>query len=137
MILRTSLVISLLLTTASLPAEPKYSKDYSLCMNRSQGITVEMRRCTAEEHLRHDKRLNSVYAQLMRDLPKDRADQLRKVQLLWISFRDANCNFYNDPYGGTAHQVMAGSCGLQMTAERADELTGFQTSMIMNPQLSK
>jgi hypothetical protein len=33
-----------------------------------------------------------------------------------------NCSFYNKPEGGTVVQLMAGSCGLEETAKRADEL---------------
>ena len=48
------------------------------------------------------------------------------AQRLWLQYRDANCQFYADPDGGTAAGVAAADCVLQMTAGRARELAGLR-----------
>lgn len=81
-----------------------------------------MHNCIGAEFRRQDARLNLVYSNLLKRLPKPRQDLLRAAELHWIAFRDANCAFYDDADGGTAATLAAASCGLRMTAERADEL---------------
>ncbi|MFA9204714.1 MAG: lysozyme inhibitor LprI family protein, partial [Flavobacteriales bacterium] len=58
----------------------------------------------------------------MADLSNDRKTKLRDVQRKWIAYRDANCQFYADPDGGSLARVEANACMLRMTAARAEEL---------------
>jgi uncharacterized protein YecT (DUF1311 family) len=55
-----------------------------------------------------------------------RKKQLQDAQRLWIKYRDANCQFYVDPEGGTAASVNAASCVMTATAGRSKELEGFK-----------
>jgi uncharacterized protein YecT (DUF1311 family) len=50
-----------------------------------------------------------------------RSAALKKSQILWAKFRDANCNWY-DTGEGTIHRPEAGECMRSMTASRALEL---------------
>jgi uncharacterized protein YecT (DUF1311 family) len=50
---------------------------------------------------------------------------LRDVQRLWIAYRKANCDFYEDPDKGTSAAIATASCFLTHTAARADELVGL------------
>lgn len=102
--------------------EELYTSSYSACMDRAGGVTIEMLDCIAEELNTQDARLNGAYQQLRSQLSAERKKELQVVQRQWIQYRDANCQFYHDPEGGTLHRVMANECMLRETAERAKEL---------------
>lgn len=106
-------------------ADDGLSKKYSVCMQQSGGITINMIDCSAAENKRQDARLNKAYKEVMAQLSPVRKKELQTVQRVWIKYRDANCDFYADPDGGTLGIVNANSCFLQETASRANELEGF------------
>ena len=107
---------------AAQPSAPQLSASFDACMNQSGGVTVEMHACISAEHAHQDQQLNRSYQALMAELTPERKKQLQTAQRLWLQYRDANCQFYADPDGGTAAGVAAAECVLQMTAERAREL---------------
>lgn len=111
-----------LLCSANLLASPSVSKSYDLCMDHSDGVTTRMIECIGEEHQRKDQQLNQNYQHLMTGLSAERKTQLRNVQRKWMAYRDANCQFYADPDGGSLARVEAKACMLRMTAARAEEL---------------
>ena len=102
-----------------------YTARFSSCMDQAGGVTVEMLDCIGEELNTQDARLNGAYQKLKSQLSAERRKALQGAQRLWIQYRDANCDFYLDPEGGTLHQVLAADCVLQETAERAKELEGL------------
>lgn len=117
-------MLTLALTSSALAAD-KYSKKYDICMDRpqaSQGVTMAMRNCVSKEIKHQDKRLNSAYKALKKNLSKNRQKELLTAQRLWIKYRDVNCGFYNDPNGGTMHRLFAQECFMDATRSRADEL---------------
>ena len=69
------------------------SKNFSKCMDKSDGVTVEMLGCIAAEAKLQDARLNKVYKDVMAELSEPRKKELRDAQRAWVKFRDANCNF--------------------------------------------
>jgi uncharacterized protein YecT (DUF1311 family) len=91
-------------------------------MEASGGVTVEIHNCIGEEYERQDALLNSYYKTLMAQLNDERKIALRDAQRAWVSYRDANCGFYAHPDGGTLATISAASCGLKLTAERAEEV---------------
>ncbi len=99
-----------------------YTGRYAACMDRSGGVTVEMLNCINEELVSQDARLNGAYKKLITQLTPARKQQLVTAQRLWVKYRDANCQFYSDPDGGTLSSVSASDCVLSETAERAKEL---------------
>ena len=102
------------------------SKEYSDCIDKaSQGVTAEMFECNGEELDRQDARLNDVYKKLISKLSPDRKKALLKAQRAWIKFREANCDSWFDPQGGTAARMNSSGCLLTMTATRAKELEGM------------
>lgn len=111
--------------TAQTSAAP-LSATFQTCLDKSGGVTFEMRECISAEYERQDQLLNRNYQALMADLTPERKKQLQTAQRLWIQYRDANCQFYLDPDGGTAAGVAAADCVLQMTAARARELADLQ-----------
>jgi uncharacterized protein YecT (DUF1311 family) len=101
------------------------SKEYSNCIDKARGATAEMFECNGEELDRQDARLNDAYKKLMSKLSPDRKKVLLKAQRAWIKFREANCDYWFDPQGGTAARLNASGCSPTMTAARAKELEGM------------
>jgi uncharacterized protein YecT (DUF1311 family) len=103
-----------------------FSKEYDRCIAASGGVTVSINECTAAETDRWDKRLNASYKTLLATLNPERKKALADAEVAWLKFRDSNCAFIFDPNGGTAAGMVANSCVLRMTAERALELDSFK-----------
>ena len=102
------------------------SATFQTCLDKSGGVTFEMRECISAEYERQDQLLNRNYQALMADLTPERKKQLQTAQRLWLQYRDANCHFYADPDGGTLAGIAAADCVLQMTAGRARELADLR-----------
>jgi len=70
-----------------------------------------------------DARLNEAYRQFMAKLNDEEKAQLKKAQLAWITYRDANCDFVADEYkGGTMRPMIAAICLAETTNNRTTEL---------------
>lgn len=95
-------------------------------MDKSGGVTVDMLDCIGTETKRQDARLNKAYKEVMPQLSPARKKELQDAQRAWIKYRDANCNFYADPDGGTIATVNSNDCFMSATASRAKELEGFK-----------
>jgi uncharacterized protein YecT (DUF1311 family) len=103
-------------------ADRETTKEYSTCLDKAGGVTVEMIDCIGAETRRQDVRLNHNYKQLLSKLSARRKRELIEAQRAWIGFRNANCRFYYDPEGGSLSRVTAAECTLNATADRASEL---------------
>lgn len=102
-------------------AEEGISQQYSSCMDQATS-TQDMLECISAEYQIQDTRLNLAYKVLQQNLSSDRKKQLLETQRLWIKYRDANCQFYDDPEGGSIARLSANVCGMMSTATRAQEL---------------
>mgnify|MGYP006291827851 CR=1 FL=1 len=111
---------------AAFAQHTELSKQFSACMDKSGGVTLNMRDCIADETKRQDVRLNRAYKEFMGQISPTRRKQLQDAQILWIKYRDANCTFYANPDGGTLALVESSRCGMTMTASRAAELEGMR-----------
>ena len=105
--------------------EINLTKQFSVCMDKADGVTQHMVECIDAEIKRQDARLNKAYKALVADLNPERKKQLLEAQRAWLKFRDTNCAFYYDPDGGTIARVQAVDCMMTMTASRAKELENF------------
>ena len=105
--------------------EINLTKQFSVCMDKADGVTQNMVECIDAEIKRQDVRLNKAYKALVADLNPERKKQLLEAQRAWLKFRDTNCAFYYDPEGGTIARVQAVDCLMTMTASRAKELENF------------
>ena len=94
---------------------------YQRCMDRAS-TTADMHDCSNTEMKYQDTRLNKAYQKAMKSLDQKRAQELQNLQRLWIRYRDAKCNFYNVPDGGSIVGLNVGGCLLTETTRRADEL---------------
>jgi len=122
--MRHSILPTLLLSACSLAQanDALYTAQYSRCMDQADGVTYPMLDCIADEMKTQDARLNGAYQALRGSLSAERKQALLTAQRLWIKYRDANCDFYNDPEGGSYQRLLANECMLRETAERAKEL---------------
>jgi uncharacterized protein YecT (DUF1311 family) len=104
----------------------QYSKVFEACLDKSGGVTVEIRDCDSAEYAIWDKRLNVAYAAIMSSDNHSSAAKakLKEAQRAWIVFRDKGCLADGEivAEGGTASSLIASDCGLQLTAERAVHL---------------
>ncbi len=101
------------------------SKEFDKCMDKAVS-TMYMIDCMTEENSSQDKRLNRAYKSLMETLSAERKKKLQEAQRAWIKYRDANCDYYNDPEGGSMARIGANNCVLDATARRAQELENFK-----------
>jgi uncharacterized protein YecT (DUF1311 family) len=86
--------------------------------------TIGMMECTGRERAVWDEQLNASYKLLQGKATPTQAGALKQAQQAWIAYRDARCGFEASRYeGGTLAGVIAGNCLMQVTAERAVELT--------------
>ena len=113
------------LPLAAQAQEAKLTRQFSVCMDKAEGVTQNMVECIDAETKRQDARLNKAYKALVADLNPERKKQLLEAQRAWLKFRDTNCAFYYDPEGGTIARVQAVDCLMTMTANRATELENF------------
>ena len=122
---RKAIVICVAFFWSTLPiaaADTEMTQEYSTCLEKSNGVTVEMINCTLAETIRQDALLNENYKRLISKLTTGRKNALIEAQRNWIKFRDTNCGFYADPEGGSAARLTAHECILNATAQRAKEL---------------
>jgi uncharacterized protein YecT (DUF1311 family) len=103
-------------------ADTGMTQEYSTCLEKSNGVTIEMINCILAETIRQDARLNENYKRLISKLTTERKNALIEAQRNWIKFRDTNCGFYADLEGGSAARLAANECILNATAQRAKEL---------------
>src|SRR5262245_60563086 len=100
-------------------------QEYSTCLDKAGGVTFALIDCIVAETTRQDIHLNGNYKSLSFKISPKRKKALVDAQRAWTRFRDANCQFYGDPEGGTSARLSANECILNTTADRAKELKGL------------
>jgi uncharacterized protein YecT (DUF1311 family) len=118
----TMAVLAIAATNVAIADDSQYSKQYSTCMDKAEGVTVNMLECMGDETSRQDARLNRAYKKLWSRQTPARKKQIQSVQRLWIKYRDADCDFHHAPDSGTIELLNESGCQLQVTTERAAEL---------------
>lgn len=91
--------------------------------------TVGIATCAMSEHAAWDAVLNREYKAVRAHYGADRtaADSLLAAQRAWIGWRDAECAFQHDRYGGgSMRTIAAANCRMGMTARRALELRALR-----------
>jgi uncharacterized protein YecT (DUF1311 family) len=102
-------------------SEKEYSANFTKCMNDVR-TTVDSLNCIADELKVQDKRLKIVYGKLMKVESPSRRSELQSTQRLWLQYQKANCDYFDDPDGGTMAHQMSRNCLLESTKDRANEL---------------
>ena len=91
---RKAIVICVAFLWSTLPiaaADTEMTQEYLTCLEKSNGVTVEMINCILAETIRQDARLNENYKRLISKLVTERKNTLIEAQRNWIKFRDTNC----------------------------------------------
>lgn len=105
------------------------SAAYRSCVERSGGITADMRNCADAEYRRLDAALNRTYQQTMRRLPRSRARQLQAEQRAWLAGKAGTCRAYvqeNEEGGGTMDLLLMDACGLRELLRRTRWLARYR-----------
>lgn len=94
------------------------------CMeNPSNQNTNGMVACAMREEGFWDAQLNFVYQELRTQLAEPARTELRDIQRVWITWRNATCAFPISLYGGgTAFRPATALCSMKETARRAIDL---------------
>ncbi|WP_137934623.1 lysozyme inhibitor LprI family protein [Mesorhizobium comanense] len=131
------------LLTLAAPAKPEASalKDptgetLDRCLNDpANGSTAGQTGCEATASDDYDRRMNAAYATLMRELPREAAQQLRLSQRAWLAFRDAEAKARNALYEtrqGTMYVPMQASDATNLVRDRALLLEGYVRVMAID-----
>lgn len=68
---------------------------------------MAMNACAGTAYEHEDARLSATYKQLAAKLAKDRREKLKVIQLVWIKFRDMQCDLNTSMYEGSAMYSMS------------------------------
>ena len=91
---------------------------------------MEINICATIYYQTADKKLNQVYQQLSSQM----RSQLTDSQLIWIEFRDKNCEFARSLFeGGSIAPTIQNGCLGGMSEHRALELEIYQSGQIPQP----
>ncbi|QWT20161.1 DUF1311 domain-containing protein [Bacillus sp. NP157] len=90
------------------------------CIDQSQSVMPTLIACVDTEFAYQDKRLNRIYARLMKSLSPDARTALRDEERAWIKFKQTTCAVPDVP--GQGQILDAASCSMMETARRARAL---------------
>ena len=98
-----------------------------VCMEEPGGqSTIGMSECTMRENMWWDNHLNVLYQDLKSMLTEEQFVKLRDAQRNWIKYRDTKCDFEFEFWiEGTIRSIFYTSCVLDMTANRAIDLSEY------------
>ena len=83
---------------------------------------VDLNSCTAKALAYEDKKLNQTYKEFRTLLTPQAKEQLKKVQLIWIDFRDKSCDFQLRDVGRSIYPMIMNNCQTKYTEARRQEL---------------
>lgn len=91
---------------------------------------AEMNTCAAQEFVRTDAKLNTVYQQVLKRIDPSRLPKLRTAQRAWLAFRDAQCAFEgSESEGGTMQPMLVSGCKSEVTKARTEQLRAELTAV--------
>ncbi len=100
-------------------------------MDKTGGITVNIRDVQAEAYSRWDKELNLVYGELLKKLDGESKKQLKEAQRAWIAFRDAEFKLIwaeglYGGIGGTLAPIAVSDASREIVRQRVCTLRQYQ-----------
>lgn len=104
------------------------SAEHQKCIDKAMA-TTDMIECNAAESARQDKVLNQVYKEVMKCLPKEKAEELKKGQRAWLKLRDGNAEFMNGLTGGTIDGINSSSQYAEDIAIRVQYLQSIRDTV--------
>jgi len=128
------ILVPLLLCAAFAPGSTAASdRQFTSCMHRAGGITLEMLNCIGQAQERAEARLATTLSKAIGSLSPSRHDSLGDAQRAWLAYRRAHCDFLADPEGGTSASLVSADCWLSLTQERVaflDTLVDHSTVLL-------
>ncbi|WP_138504827.1 lysozyme inhibitor LprI family protein [Nostoc sp. PA-18-2419] len=123
-----SLYIPTATKASTTPNLPKLHLAQKLNCNNAQ-TQVAINECSRLSYQNADKKLNTVYQQLLPKLERNRKQKLIAAQQAWIKFRDSSCEFEESQYeGGTIAPTIYFGCLENTTKERTQQLQQYLKS---------
>ena len=94
-------------------------------LNCQRAMTqTAMNICSSEAYQAEDARLNQNYQALRAKLDPKQKAQRKRVQLVWLKYRDGHCAFESARYeGGSIYPMIVSGCRLQLTQQRSTLLS--------------
>jgi uncharacterized protein YecT (DUF1311 family) len=102
---------------------------YAAAMERSGGVTVDMRDAQSTAYAAWDKELNRLYAQVLKAAGSARRDSLRAAQRAWLAFDKAQAQWdmaVHADQGSSAALNVAGAGLARLRARVCDLDTDLQ-----------
>jgi uncharacterized protein YecT (DUF1311 family) len=118
-------VLGMLLCPGLATAQHMNASDAPSCPGGSSNAA--MGDCFAKALADADRKLNDTFARIVKVLSADERQALQAAQVVWIRFRDANCEAERKLYeGGSAAPMVQTACLEAETRHRTEGLmTGF------------
>lgn len=101
------------------PLEP--SLTFQQCIDRAEGITLNLNNCIGVEQDRLERELKRTYRDRLRRLSGSQSHALRRSQREWLRWRQPHCEKEIDPqalYWGTMEVLQFKLCLVHVTAQR-------------------
>ena len=117
---RKKIGVLLCLISSFTSAEITINSDYERCINTASGQSLNI--CMDKELKFQDTKLNKEYHNTMERIQEFRKEDLKKIQRLWIKYRDAKCDFYYHKYSGSGDLTDSIQCAIKETLQRTEEL---------------
>ena len=117
---RKKIGVFLCLISSFASAEITINSDYERCVNTASGQSLNI--CMDKELELQDAKLNKEYHNTMGRIQDFSKEDLKKVQRLWIKYRDAKCEFYYHRYSGSGGLTDSIQCTINETIQRTQEL---------------
>ena len=101
-------------------------------MDKTGGVTVNIRSVQGEAYKKWDDELNLVYKKIITKLKEEDREELRKAQRAWIAFRDAEIKWiwsealYGAEPVGTLASVIVSDKGTKILKDRVCELQRYE-----------
>ena len=127
-ILVSCVAVGLLIALPALADDNLYSKQFRLCVDKTNGVTTDILDCIHQEVTRQDKKLNANYKKAMaligEQIGKEGQDALRQAQRAWLKWRDQDSGVYGQFYNyyGEMARINANDDYLEKTARRVRDL---------------
>ncbi len=95
--------------------------DEDPCKGEENQLNLNL--CAEQKYKKADAQLNATWKELMALTPAEDKEDLKKVQRLWLQFRDAHCAYEVKPWeGGSIVPMIQYGCLLRLTEERTQHL---------------
>jgi uncharacterized protein YecT (DUF1311 family) len=91
----------------------------------------EMNQQAYADYKKADAKLNAAYKKLIAKLPKSRQAKLKKAQIAWLKFRDAESMFLaSEMEGGSAEPMLHSGALANLTQKRTKELNDAYNNLM-------